>query len=155
MPFHLLICTNILLISLHLRAYYLGIYSLLGGIQAIFVVMAAIAFALATMKASRILHYRMLANILRAPMAFFDTTPVGRILNRFSKDIYTIDETIPLSLDDFLLCFFTVAGAIIVVAIVTPVFTTVMPPLVIFYWITQVHTTEWVAFMNNSCSNLI
>jgi ABC-type multidrug transport system fused ATPase/permease subunit len=48
--------------------------------------------------ASTTIHDNMLANILYAPMSFFDTTPLGRILNRFSRDMYTIDETIPDSI---------------------------------------------------------
>lgn len=47
------------------------------------------------MAASRMLHNRMFACLLRAPMQFFDTNPGGRILNRFSKDMGAIDELLP------------------------------------------------------------
>uniref|UniRef100_A0A8D0EXG8 MRP2 protein n=1 Tax=Strix occidentalis caurina TaxID=311401 RepID=A0A8D0EXG8_STROC len=53
--------------------------------------------------ASRVMHQQLLSNILRVPMSFFDTTPTGRIVNRFAKDIFTIDETIPMSFRSWLL----------------------------------------------------
>lgn len=51
--------------------------------------------AIGTLKSAAVLHQRMLARILKAPMSFFDTTPVGRIVNRFAKDIDVLDNTIP------------------------------------------------------------
>jgi hypothetical protein len=50
----------------------------------------------------------MLACVMRSPMSFFDTTPLGRVVNRFAKDIYTIDETIPYSARSFVTTFMQV-----------------------------------------------
>lgn len=63
----------------------LGIYTLLGMGQAVFVCLAAILVTLGMVRASWLLHQSMLTGILRSPMAFFDVTPLGRILNRFAK----------------------------------------------------------------------
>lgn len=47
---------------------------------------------------SRILHKLLLERIMRSPMQFFDTTPLGRVVNRFAKDIDTVDSNIPHSI---------------------------------------------------------
>ena len=44
----------------------------------------------------------MLNSILKAKIRFFDLNPIGRIMNRFSKDIGNVDETLPHTLFDFL-----------------------------------------------------
>ena len=117
---------------------YLGIYAGIGLFQVTFILFASFTLALAGIFASRTLHTGMLKNILRSPMSFFDTTPLGRILNRFSKDIYTIDEVIPLSLRDFLFSLFSVLSTVIVVMIATPTFGIVILPLGVFYFLIQV-----------------
>ena len=94
--------------------------------------------AVAGVRASRTLHARMLKNILRSPMSFFDTTPLGRVLNRFSKDIYVIDEVIPRVLSTFIGTLFTVVSTLLVIIVVTPIFTVVILPLGIFYLFIQV-----------------
>lgn len=58
---------------------------------AIALLIQVFALAIATTTASVVLHEDLLHSILRCPMSFFDTTPVGRILNRFSTDIDTVD----------------------------------------------------------------
>ena len=63
----------------------IGVYTALGIGQVVFVCSASILMALGMVIASRTLHEKMLTNILRSPMAFFDVTPLGRILNRFGK----------------------------------------------------------------------
>lgn len=60
--------------------------------------MSSLAVAIGTLNAAKILHLKMLRNILRNPMVFFDTTPVGRILSRFSKDVDVCDSTLPSNL---------------------------------------------------------
>lgn len=51
----------------------------------LFVFLGTLLLANASVASSRILHSRLLDNILRAPMLFFDTTPIGRVVNRFAK----------------------------------------------------------------------
>ena len=43
------------------------------------------------LRASRKLHSRLLARVMRLPMSFFDSQPSGRLLNRFTKDTESVD----------------------------------------------------------------
>jgi ATP-binding cassette, subfamily C (CFTR/MRP), member 4 len=65
-----------------------------------------------TIKASRTLHDRMANAVLRAKVQFFDTNPLGRILNRFSADIGILDDQLPPTLFDFVSLSFMVLGAV-------------------------------------------
>lgn len=51
------------------------------------------------------LHKSLLLGVLRAPLSFYDQTPVGRILSRFSKDIDVIDTGLPESINWLIYCF--------------------------------------------------
>ena len=83
---------------------YLGVYSALGVGYSLTMLAASIALAYGGIAASAALHHRMLHRVMRAPMEFFDTTPMGRIVNRFSQDVYTIDEMIPRTLSSLISC---------------------------------------------------
>ena len=76
--------------------FYLLIYFAIGMSQAFFVCVGWISVVRGTLGASRKLHWKLLSSIVHAPMHFFDTTPLGRIVNRFSKDIDVLDSTIQL-----------------------------------------------------------
>ena len=64
-------------------------------VSAISIFLATLAMSLGGIRAAKFLHSTMLTRILRSPMSFFDTTPLGRVINRFSKDIDSIDYTFP------------------------------------------------------------
>ena len=63
----------------------------------------AIAFFFVCVNASRVLHDRMFASILRVPVLFFDTNPIGRVLNRFSKDVGFLDDLLPFQFCEYML----------------------------------------------------
>lgn len=80
--------------DVQLRNFRLSIYGGLGFIQSLCIFLGAISMANGVVHCSRTLHRLLLEKVLRSPIQFFDTTPLGRIVNRFSKDIDTIDATI-------------------------------------------------------------
>ncbi|XP_057563173.1 LOW QUALITY PROTEIN: ATP-binding cassette sub-family C member 4-like [Hippopotamus amphibius kiboko] len=69
---------------------------------------------------SQTLHNEMVESILRAPVFFFDRNPIGRILNRFSKDIGHMDDLLPLTFQDFTQTFLLVIGVVGVMVAVIP-----------------------------------
>jgi ABC-type multidrug transport system fused ATPase/permease subunit len=73
------------------QAFYLGIYFMLACTLGIVTFIRAYLLAFFGVTASETLHNNLVNSVLRAPQSFFDTTPLGRILSRFSKDIYSID----------------------------------------------------------------
>lgn len=80
-------------------------YSHIAGIASF---LADLGIQLGCLHAAQLLHALMLNRILRAPMWFNDTTPVGRIMSRFSKDIETVDQKIVEVLTDCIWCAFEV-----------------------------------------------
>lgn len=75
--------------------FYLGMYLLLGLLAAVFVfAQNAVLWIFLTINGSSKLHNKMAISVLRAPMSFFETTPIGRVLNRFSNDVYKVDEVL-------------------------------------------------------------
>ncbi|KIH68438.1 hypothetical protein ANCDUO_01223 [Ancylostoma duodenale] len=76
--------------------------------------------ALGMVGASRLLHEGILKNILHSPMLFFDTTPIGRILNRFGKDVDTVDNRLPEAVGELTLTGADIAVTIFLLVFVTP-----------------------------------
>lgn len=71
-------------------------------------------------------------------MSFFDTTPIGRVLNRFSLDIFVTDVLIPATVQSFLYRVLSAIGVVLVISVATPLFIAVVVPLAILYIGTQV-----------------
>ena len=79
-------------------------------VTVITVLVASLANYIGTLEAAHILHKFSLANVMRSPIAFFDVTPVGRVLNRFSKDVDVMDNVLPMTIRGWLSCLFSVGN---------------------------------------------
>ena len=119
------------------RDTYMIIYGSLGVSQTVFYLFKELALFLACAKASRTIHTALLTRIMHSPMSFFDTNPIGRILNRFSSDIDSVDQTIPFLIDDFVNCFVEVVGIIVVISYSTPWFLLILVPITVVYLVLQ------------------
>lgn len=74
--------------------YYFNIYVLISMVTILLGVLRVAWLYSGSLRASRKLYKELLNRIMRAPLRFFDTTPVGRILNRFSRDFEIIDSNL-------------------------------------------------------------
>uniref|UniRef100_A0A2K5Q441 ATP binding cassette subfamily C member 4 (PEL blood group) n=1 Tax=Cebus imitator TaxID=2715852 RepID=A0A2K5Q441_CEBIM len=82
--------------------WYLGIYSGLTVATVLFGIARSLLVFYVLVNSSQTLHNKMFESILKAPVLFFDRNPIGRILNRFSKDIGHLDDLLPLTFLDFI-----------------------------------------------------
>ncbi|XP_055755329.1 ATP-binding cassette sub-family C member 3-like [Salvelinus fontinalis] len=114
-----------------------GVYAALGITQGILVMVSSFTLAMGNIGAARKLHYALLDNKFHTPQSFFDTTPIGRVINRFSKDIYVIDEALPSTVLMFLGTFFSSLSTMIVIVASTPIFAVVIAPLTFIYVFVQ------------------
>uniref|UniRef100_A0A5F8H1J1 Multidrug resistance-associated protein 1 n=1 Tax=Monodelphis domestica TaxID=13616 RepID=A0A5F8H1J1_MONDO len=83
------------------------------------------------------LHLDLLHNVLRSPMSFFERTPSGNLVNRFSKEMDTVDSMIPQIIKMFMGSLFNVIGACIIILLATPIAAIIIPPLGLIYFFVQ------------------
>ncbi len=104
----------------------------------LFFFVGAISLVKGTVNSSVTLHRTLLERIMHAPLSFFDTTPLGRIVNRFSKDVDTVDSHIPQAMDGWLICFLQVVATLVLISVEVPVFMAVIVPILLLYLFIQV-----------------
>lgn len=114
-------------------------------------IIVEIFFLKALIHSARYLHFRMLNSILRSTVEFFESTPIGRILNRFSKDIEAIESAIPASYKLLVRCLSQALLIIIIISYSTPLFLIPTLPITIVFVFIQVnykHTGVKFKFSN-------
>uniref|UniRef100_A0A3P8RDC2 Cystic fibrosis transmembrane conductance regulator n=1 Tax=Astatotilapia calliptera TaxID=8154 RepID=A0A3P8RDC2_ASTCA len=116
--------------------FYLGIYGGLTAVTIIFGFGRNLVLFNVLVRCSQSLHNRMFSAILQTPVRFFDINPIGRVLNRFSKDIGLLDSNMPVTFADFVQIFLQILGVIAVAASVIPwILIPVVPLLLIFLYL--------------------
>ncbi len=123
--------------DIQLRDTYLGVYAAFGLLITISGFLLDLAPRLGGLVAGIRLHLALLHGILRAPLSFFETTPTGRILSRFSADIDGIDNTLPQMLSGAVGLGFDILGTIVVISISTYLFFVVVIPIALLYYLIQ------------------
>lgn len=114
-------------------SWYLGIYTGLTAVTVLFGIARSLLVFYVLVNSSQTLHNRMFESILKAPVLFFDRNPIGRILNRFSKDIGHMDDLLPLTFLDFIQTLLLVVSVIAVAAAVIPWILIPLVPLAIVF----------------------
>lgn len=116
---------------------YLGGYAGFGIGQALLIMIYSLLASLCQVRAAGKLHLGMLERIMKGPMSFFDTTPIGRVVNRFSRDIETIDSILPGTIRFFIQQSFGTLATFVIITYSTPIFASVIIPLFIVYYLAQ------------------
>ncbi|TRZ25150.1 hypothetical protein HGM15179_001958 [Zosterops borbonicus] len=117
--------------------FYLIVYGCIAGANSLFTIIRAFLFACGALRAAAVIHNRLLQRVLKATVSFFDTTPTGRILNRFSSDLYCVDDSLPFMLNIFLANLYGLLGMLVIMTCGLPWVGLVLLPLAVVYFFIQ------------------
>ncbi|ORY11233.1 P-loop containing nucleoside triphosphate hydrolase protein [Clohesyomyces aquaticus] len=112
---------------------YIGVYSALGASQAILMFAFSVAVSVCGTEAGKVMLHRAIHRVLRAPMSFFDTTPLGRITNRFSKDIDVMDNTLTDAIRMYFMTLAMIISVFILIIVYFHYFAIALGPLFLIF----------------------
>lgn len=118
--------------------FYISIYGLIGLSYALLATLRVFWTFLAGITASNNIFKKVLTKILRAKLRFFDKTPLGRIMNRFSKDIEAVDQELTPFAEGIFACVVACASTLILIAVITPGFLVFAVFIAYFYYLVGV-----------------
>ncbi|KAI8895406.1 P-loop containing nucleoside triphosphate hydrolase protein [Globomyces pollinis-pini] len=133
---------------------YMLVYGLLGVAQFVFALVINTVFLAGAFRAAKFYHGKALAGLMRSPMGFFDSQPIGRILNRMSKDIESVDQAIWI-----LMFLVTISTSGIIATTIFLIYTKwtmvflLLPLLVIFFVMIRYYQKSNIAFKRFESTN--
>ncbi|KAG8935993.1 hypothetical protein FRC02_005189 [Tulasnella sp. 418] len=127
--------------------FYMGLYAALGLLNAVFTFTLGGSMAVLSFYACETLHRQAVEKIFHAPMAFFDTTPLGRILGVFGKDVDIIDNQLADSLRMLAMTLAFALGSVIIITYIQHYFIIAVAVVIFGYW-------HFAAYYSNSAREL-
>lgn len=119
---------------------YVAVYALIGlGSAAFTILRSVIMMIYCSIKGSKKLHDTMARAVLRSPMSFFETTPVGRIINRFSSDVNVVDQGLQFSFTYFFIYILNYLFTVILISFNMPLFLLFNGILLVLYFYYQIY----------------
>lgn len=119
--------------------FYIIIYCALGVSESVFSTLYCLALYTSILTAAKNLHEKAIQQILRSPIKFFDTTPLGRIINRLSKDVDSCDNMLSESCRIYFHSLANVIGTSLLISVVFLWSLVVLIPLLITYYYTALY----------------
>jgi len=124
--------------------YYLIVYACLGLFYILISLVREGYIFWGSLRASSDIHRRLLKSVTRAKLQFFDTTPLGQLMNRFSKDIEAIDQDVSPVAVGVLGCTFSLISIVILICVITPRF------LIAGFFITLIYLAIGAFYLRSS-----
>lgn len=121
----------------HDEKFFLGIYGAGIGAAALLVLFRELLWRVGAVNAPRRIYQAMVEAVLKAPMSFYDVTPVGRIINRFTKDSEQLDFTVPMAANQTLSLMFTQLASMVAMCVILPYFTPIVAVVMLALFFVQ------------------
>jgi ABC-type multidrug transport system fused ATPase/permease subunit len=115
--------------------YYLGVYAILGFAYMLITFLREGVLFGGSLMASKRIHRKLMDRVTHAKFRFFDSTPLGQIMNRFSKDIEALDQEVAPVAVGVVHCLFSVLTIVILISVITPAFLIAAVFITIIYFI--------------------
>ena len=112
------------------HTFYVSVYTGLTLLFAVALLLEALVFMIGGVESSKSLHFLCLNTLMHAPVSWFDATPSGRIISRFSSDLSVVDLYLPRFIDWAVQYGMTLVVLAVVLALVLPL---MLPQLLVCF----------------------